>query len=414
MMKIAPALTGTTRLLLGRGVPMLMTLTLLGGLLAAAGCGSDKSEVTFPGTPAEEARKWLFDVYGTAANNIYVAGNLGAMFHFDGTSWTQQNMGTSGAITTVWAPPTETTLYAVGHKGKIWRNTGSGWSGMESGTTANLYGIGSFQGQIHAVGANGTIRRLSGSNWGGVGSTMFVLDENGAPTDTLVTVEDLSSVLAVNNFFLGGAFLDPDFVGERFGITGTKGNVLAPNADLTLAADWILRPISGEQRVDSEWVLAMTSDPVDLARNYLGTSEGWLFRLVRDDNGKNVWQKFYPELTDDPGAGIRDIWVDAGNNVYVVTDEGKVIYQTADYNYIDGTGAREVLYDDVSSLVGIWGTAPDNIYMTGYYDEVIFHAVHDAGAGTFTVDRIEMLFAAKSADGGSLAPGLNEIGRPLR
>ena len=86
-------------------------------------------------------------------------------------------------------------------------------------------------------------------------------------------------------------------------------------------------------------------------------------------------------MTNDPGAGIRDIWVDIDNNVYVVTDEGQVIYQTADYNFTEQTGSRDILYDGVSSLVGIWGSGPDDIYFVGYYDAKIFHGVHDPLAG---------------------------------
>jgi hypothetical protein len=414
MMKIAPALNGTASLLARRFCFLFLAVGLLSALALVGGCGSDDDKVTFPDPPPETRRDWLYDVYGTAADNVFVGGNQGVMFHFDGAAWTLQNMGSTAAITTIWAPPTETTLYAVGHKGHIWRNTGSGWSGMDSGTTKDLYGIGSYQGQIHAVGAEGTIRRLTGSTWGGTGSMMVILDENSVPLDTLQVTKDLSSMLTVNHYFLGGAYFDPKFTGVRFGINGTKGNVLAPNTVPGLTTDWILRPISGDQRVDSEWVLSMSSDPATLSRNYLGTSEGWLFRLVRDDNGKNVWKKFYPEMTSDPGAGIRDIWVDAAGNVYVVTDEGKVFYQTEDYDFTAGTGRRLMLYNGPSSLVGIWGTGPDNIYFAGYYDDVIFHAVHDPLADTFTIDPISLVFPDKATGGGSTESGLDEIGRPLR
>jgi hypothetical protein len=415
MKKFASALNSPERFLSGRCVPMLLLAVMLGGMLCVGGCSSSEEEVAFPTPPPEVARKWYFDVYGTAANDIYVSGNLGVMYHYNGTTWTIQDMGTSAAITTIWSPDTETTLYAVGHKGRIWRNSGSGWSGMDSGTTQNLYGIGSFQQQVHAVGANGTIRRLNGSSWGGVGSVMFILDENAAPTDTLVVTDDLSSVLAVNHYFVGGAYFNPRFAGIPFGINNTKGMVLAPNEDPTLDSDWILRPISGEERVQEEWVLAMTSDSATLDRNYLGTSEGWLFRLIRDDEGKNVWQSFYPDLTGDPFAGIRDIWLDANGNVYMVTDEGKVIYQTVDYNFTAETGRRDILFDGTSTLVSVWGTGPDNLYFTGYYDEKIFHAVHDPVGGTFTMDEIDLLFPAdKAASASSLAPGRDEIGRPLR
>lgn len=421
MMKIAPAVNnGIKRLSFGRRVPMLLIVVLLGSLLSFGGCGDDDEggTVVFPKPIPQESRDWLFDVYGTAANDVYAGGNQGVMYHFDGSTWTLQGMGSTVPITNIWSPTADDRMYATGHRGHIWQNSGSGWSSMTSGTTADLYGVGSFQAKTYAVGAKGTIRALNGSSWGGTGSVMVLLDENQAPTDTLSTGHDLASVVSVNHFFLGGAYFDPRYDGVISGTNGTKGNILAPNADHEINADWILRPLSGEQRVEAEWVLCMTSDPIDLARNYLGTSEGWLFRLKRDDAGRNVWEKFYPEVTDGPGAGIRDIWVDADGNIYMVTDEGRVIYQTADYVFgsSDPDQYRQVLFDSHSSLVGIWGTGPDNIYFTGFYDEVLFHGVHVAtpGTGTFVVDEIHLAFPAKSADGGSLALGLDHIGRPLR
>jgi len=421
MMNIAPAINhGIKRFFNGRRVPMLMTIALLGCLLSFGACGDDSDDegggVVFPEQPPQSSRNWIFDVYGTAANDVYAGGNRGVMYHFDGSAWTQQGMGTTAAITSIWSPTADDRMYATGHGGHIWQNTGTSWSSMTSGTSADLYSIGSFQSRVHAVGAGGTIRALNGSSWGGTGSVMFLLDDNQAPIDTLSVTKDLASVVTVNHFFVGGAYFDPGFEGELIGTRGTKGNILAPNTDDDLNADWILRPLSGDQRVEAEWVLCMTSDPVDLTRNYLGTSEGWVFRLKRDDAGTNVWEKFYPEITENPGAGIRDMWLDVDGNLYLVTDEGAVVYQTANYVFgaDDANEYRQVLYDNQNSLVGIWGTGPDNIYFTGFYDEVIFHGTHDSVARTFVVDEIPLAFPAKSADSGSVALGLDHIGRPLR
>jgi len=403
---------------MARALPLLLlSLFSLVTVVFLGGCGKDTAGVTFPQPPAPVPNKWFFDVYGTGPNDIYFCGNLGVMYHFDGNStWTLQPMGTSAAITTIWGTPTLSTIYAVGHQGHIWSNGGTGWTGMSSGTTEDLYGVGSFQGEIHAVGARGTIRRLNGSSWGDTGTVMVMLDPNGTPTDTLITSEDLSSVVSVNHFFLGGAYFDPLFSGDRFGTDGTLGQVLAPNTTPGLVADWDLRPVSGEQLVSAEWVLAMTSDPADLSRNYMGTSEGWLFGLSQDDNGKYVWQTQDPDITQDPGAGIRDLWVSPGGDVYVATDEGQIVYQTADYQF-GVAGSREVLYAGHNSIVSIWGTGPDNIYFTAYVEEVVYHAVHDPLAGTFTVDAIALPFptASKEARGtGSIKPGFDELGRPLR
>lgn len=387
----------------------LLAVCLLPALAFLGSCSSDSSSPEFSNPPVPPTQNWLFDVAGTAANNVYACGAKGAMFHFDGTAWSAVPMGISDPIVRMWKEDAGTTLYAVGHKGRIWRNTSGSWAGMTSGTSQNLYGIGALEGVVHAVGQDGTICRLSGSAWSQVSGDMFLLNENNVPVDTLQVAEDLESLVTVNNYFLGGAYIDPDFTGTRVGVFGTRGMVLAPNSDSPVSGDWILRPISGEQIIPHEWVLCTTSDPAVLSRNMLGTSEGWLFELTRDDNGKNVWQKFYPSLTVDPGSGITDIWLDETGNAYIVTDEGQVVFQTVDYDYSAGSGRRAVLYDNVERLTAIWGTGPDNLWFVGYRVGTILHGVHNQTTDEFTMTSTPVTFPDKGAP----AMTTDHLGRPL-
>jgi len=394
----------------GPASAMRLALCVLAAMVLLSSCSSESSDPPFTQPPVPETQDWLFDVQGTSANDVYACGSKGAMFHFDGTAWTAMSMGTNDAVVRMWKEDASGTLYAVGHKGRVWRNSGADWSGMTSGTTQNLYGIGALGGVVHAVGQDGTILRLSGSTWSTIAGSMFQLNEVGAPVDTLLVAEDIASLVTVNHYFLGGAYVDPGYTGTRVGILGTRGMVLAVNTDENLIGEWILRPLSGEQIVPHEWVLSTTSDPADLSRNYLGTSEGWLFRLTRDDDGKNVWQKFYPTLTTNPGAGINDIWLDAAGNIYLVTDEGRVVFQSVDYNFSEGTGRRVVLYDSVDRLTGIWGSGPDDLWFVGYREETILHGAHDQGTDEFTVTTTSVVFPDKGAP----APAtIDHLGRPL-
>ncbi len=388
----------------------LLAVCLLPALAFLGSCSSKGSDPTFTDPPTPPTQDWLFDVNGTAADDVYACGAKGAMFHFDGTAWSAVAMNTADPIVRMWKEDAGSALYAVGHKGRIWRNTAGSWSGMDSGTTKNLYGIGALEGVVHAVGQDGAICRLSGSTWSPVTGRMFLLNENNVPTDTLQVAEDIASLVTVNNYFLGGAYRDPDYTGTRVGVYGTRGMVLAPNSDPQFVGPWILRPISGEQIVPHEWVLCTTSDPAVLSRNFLGTSEGWLFKLTRDDNGKNVWQKFYPSLTVDPGSGVNDIWVDDAGNAYIVTDEGQVVFQTADYDYSAHTGRRAVLYDNVERLTGIWGTGPDNLWFVGFREGTILHGVHNQANDQFVVTSTPVTFPAKSA---GPAMATDHLGRPL-
>jgi hypothetical protein len=412
MNKIVSALTGTGNLPARLAIPALMSVLLLGSVVLMGACSKDAEDPVFPVPPKTEPRNYLYDVFGTAPNNVWACGARGVMFHYNGntdSTWTLVPTGATTDITDIWGPG-DGSLYAVGHRGRIWRNSGMTWSSMESGTTMDLYSLGQFDGVIHAAGFEGTLRRLNGSTWGGAPTRMMILDENDAPTDTLTFAEDLASLTTVNSYFVGGAFKDPDFVGERIGTEGTLGMVLAPNEVDTLDTDWILRPISGEQVVPDEWVYCTTSDPVTLSRNYLGTSEGWLFRLT-EDRGKKVWSKYFPSVTSDPGRGIRDIWLDGLNNVYMVTDEGTVVFQNADYKFGDPGAVREVLYDGPASLVAIWGTSPDNLFIVGDIDDTLLRCSHNTATGEFTVVPIKVVFPEAKAFAEGMA--LDKFGHPL-
>jgi len=387
-----------------------LVLCLLAAAVYLGGCSDDDADPPFNLPPEPEARSWLLDVVGTGAGDVYACGMKGAMFRWNGSAWTAVDMQVGDPIVRMWKEDGGSTLYAVGHKGRIWRNVAGAWAPMASGTSENLYGIGALGGVVHAVGQNGVICRLTGSTWSQVGGRMFQLNEVGAPVDTLLVAEDLASLVTVNHYFLGGAYKDPNYTAPRVGVFGTRGMVLAPNTDGNLQAEWILRPLSGEQTVPHEWVLTTTSDPAVLSRNYLGTSEGWLFRLTRDDGGRNVWSKFFPTLTTNPGAGINDIWVDATGNVYLVTDEGRLVFQTADYDFASGTGRRAVLYDGFDRLTGVWGSGPDAIWVVGYREETIFRFAHDQVTDEVELTPLTVDFPDKAA---LPPPVVDHLGRPL-
>lgn len=405
MNKIAFVSTGA-RALLARMLLTALCATLLGtALLTGTGCSDDKGSVNYPQPPEPQPQNWLFDVLGTDAGNIYACGNRGAMFHYNGTAWSAMDLGTTLPITRLYEK--DGVMYAVGHGGQIWRNTAGQWTAMTSGTTKNLYGIGTFDDEVYACGEEGTLRRLSGTSWSTTPTQIVTRDPaTGATTDTLARDTDLASLLTVNQYFIGGAYKKPNYEGPDSGILGTDGMVLTSDPQF----DWLLRPLRGDQLARAEWVMCTTSNPLVLAENFLGTMEGWLFQLEEDDTGSLVWVKHYPDLTNDPGAGIRDMWLDENSNVYIVTDDGQLVIQSLDYDFNEETGFRKPLYNQVNNLVSIWGTGSDNFYMTGYVDNTIFHAAVDYADTTLSLlEEIPVTFPAK---GLGLDPFTDEIGRP--
>ena len=66
--------------------------------------------------------------------------------------------------------------------------------------------------------------------------------------DTLLVAEDLASLVTVNHYFLGGAYIDPNYTGTRTGILGTRGMVLAANTDAALERR--VDPAPAQRRAD--------------------------------------------------------------------------------------------------------------------------------------------------------------------
>jgi len=399
-------------------LPLLLALVLTLGVLLAAGCSDDEGTVTFPQPEPAPSRDWLFAVHGTDPNNVYAAGNRGAMFHFDGTDWSYVDIGADQAITRIWGPG-DGTLLACGHGGKIWRNTGGSWSPMESGTSQDLYNIGDYQGDVHVCGRAGALRILNGSSWGSTNTDSIVVRNpvDLSALDTLQLKSDIYSLTTVNYYFFGGAFKDPDWIGEPNGMVGTDGMVMGEDVppfvgDPPVQApkfDWRMRTLRGDQLAASEWVLSSSSDETILSNNYLGTSEGWLFTLGEELTGALVWRKMFPDMTDKPGAGIRAMWMDSNANLYMVTDQGQVIFQTPNYNFDENQGLRKVLFDGTNGLSSIWGSDTDNIYFVGLVENTIYKAALDLSDTTLVVDPITVDFPAK---GKSIDPFVDELGRP--
>ena len=418
MNKIAFVATDA-RASLGRILLTTLCAAFLGlAILIGSGCSDKKGDITYPQPPEPQALNWLFDVYGTGPDDVYACGNKGAMFHFDGSDWTYMDMGTTAPIVKVWE--NAGTFYAIGHGGRIWKNTSGQWSSMSSGTSQNLYGIGSFDGEVYACGAEGTLRRLSGNNWVGNPDSLVVLDPANVSvaTDTLIRARDLSSLLTVNHYFIGGAYKKDNYDPDALGILGTDGMLLAsppPNnvqGRLLYPPErwWRLRPLRGDQLADAEWILCTTSSPAPLSLNYLGTSEGWLFQLEEDEEENLIWVKHYPSVTLDIGNGIRDMWIDEDENLYMVTDDGQLVFQSSNYDFDTNPEGRKVLFDQVNALVGIWGSGSDNIYMVGLVENFIYQASMDFSDTTLVgPTEIPVTFPSK---GMGLGLFEDELGRP--
>ncbi len=104
----------------------------------------------------------------TVGAHLYLAGNGGAVVHYDGVEWTRMDTGTTKNLYGIWGYEDAggLTLYAVGESGKMVRFQAGKWSTVVTGIYSHLYAVHGLGGaNIVAVGADGTVLRWNGLKW---------------------------------------------------------------------------------------------------------------------------------------------------------------------------------------------------------------------------------------------------------
>jgi len=82
-------------------------------------------------------------------------------------------------------------------------------------------------------------------------------------------------------------------------------------------------------------------------------------------------------VTSDQGSGIRDMWLDENSNLYFVTDDGEMGFQTHDYNFGEEIGFRKMFPITHAGLTSIWGADTDHIFMSGFTENSLIQASMD-------------------------------------
>jgi hypothetical protein len=368
--------------------PQLVILAILAlGLLLASGCGEDDKKPTYPPQPEPPVGNWFNAVWGSGADDVYVVGQPGLIYHWDGTEWERQDSGTERTLTDVWGDGAGT-VYVTGHGGLILRSTGGGWSSMNSGTDRDLYSIGRYQNTIMATGFKGTVRQLNGGSWGQGPDEVYVRDENLAVTDTFSLREDerIESLTVVTEYHLAGS----------------EGYILMEDPE----TDWLQRRITG----GLEWITSATSSD-RVSGNYVATGEGRLFQMVAQDNGLYAWsERFSPTAslaridsvnydppryfyTESP-ARIYGLYADDADTVWVATNDGRINRVVP--GALPTLDEFTELYNDGLILFDIWGTSGTNLYAVGIEGRVIhFHEINPGEYG-WELEELPDLPEAKS------------------
>lgn len=105
----------------------------------------------------------LFDVWGAAADDVWAVGAEGRILHWDGSSWTPSEAPTQQNLLSVWGSDADD-VWAVGHHGTIVRWDGERWRWRDSGTDAMLREVwGHGPDEVWIVGDGGVVLRYRGA-----------------------------------------------------------------------------------------------------------------------------------------------------------------------------------------------------------------------------------------------------------
>jgi uncharacterized protein YjdB len=159
--------------------------------------GSAWQEAT--GVPALAPLK---GIWGFSVSDVFTVGNAGTIVRFNGSTWSTMTSPVGSALNAVWGS-SPSNVFAVGANGKIVRFNGTSWSEMTSNTPNQLRDVYGFSPtQVYAVGDNGTVLRYDGTSWASAASGMSVDEEltavYGTVTSNLVAVATSGKVWTMN------------------------------------------------------------------------------------------------------------------------------------------------------------------------------------------------------------------------
>jgi hypothetical protein len=141
---------------------------------------------------------YLWGVWGSAPNDVFVAGDSGSVLHWNGSAWRKMSTGTREGLRRVWGT-SGSNVYVSGEHGTLLHYDGAAWSRVAVPTTVTLERVwGSSAGDVYVGGAEATLLHYDGTAWSRVA----------IPVDPTYTVFAVWGTSASNVFAAGsGGFV---------------------------------------------------------------------------------------------------------------------------------------------------------------------------------------------------------------
>ncbi len=117
-------------------------------------------------------------VWGASAGDVWAAGELGTVVHYDGADWSTVHVDSALTLNALWGA-SASDVWAAGSDGAVLHWDGAAWTTSAAGSETHYALWGSGAGNVIAVGANGSIQRWDGGGWtamvSGTGQTLLAV-----------------------------------------------------------------------------------------------------------------------------------------------------------------------------------------------------------------------------------------------
>lgn len=295
-------------------------------------------------------------VWGTGPDNVYVVG-AGTVMHWNGTAWTDLAPPSTVGLAGVWGFGSE--VFVVGGQNRQPAGTGMGVIQRWNGTTWTQW----------TSPVNEALRAV----WGTSATNVFAVGYNGA---------------AIR--FTGGASwstLNSRTTQHLAAIWGTAANDIWAVGDAGTIDHWTGTQWS-ETTVGTESLLAVSgSGPNDV---YAVGANGTILRYRN-----NAWTP-QPSFT---AATLEAVW-SLGTGDFITTGLGEI------YRFNNGT--IDTIIPSAGSLVGMWASGLDNIYLVGDAGAVVrMRLAGWSRMASGIVEPIEAIWGSSPTD--IIAVGYGEI-----
>jgi hypothetical protein len=295
----------------------------------------------------------LGSVWGSSRSNVFAAGNSGAIVHFDGTSWTKMESGTTENVLGVWGTgPND--VWAVSQFGTILHYNGSIWAPVHE-HEGELRGVwGASSNDVYVVGLSGVLLHYDGVSWSSLTVTSAHLSAiSGRSGGDVYVVGRRSESEGAMFHFDGTSWTDISAVITGSGppplndvLAGSAGRVFVSRGDLDIRVHWF---------DGASWHASTQEQPT--LRSVWAHSRD--YAIAAGDDGEILrWNgTTWEPMASGAGVELHAAYGFAENDVFVGARDGSI-------RHFDGTEWKE-MFSPASYINDMWGSAPDDVYAAG-------------------------------------------------